>query len=272
MKNLIYLIVSVILLMIAACSRPITNLKLENPDCKVLFLHHSTGNNVWYGDIEPNKRFYLRKSTCMVPKIIKEYNEQHGTKISVEEYYFPSGNPYPWENDPFNYYDIWVKNAGESPYMKEPTLEMLTKKFNIISFKHCFPVSSIEEDDMNPDINSKKRTLANYKLQYNALRDKLYKYPQTKFIVWTGSALSEASSNEEEAKRAKEFASWVKSEWDKNDDNIFIFDFREIETEGGLYLKPEYAAGTNDSHPNKVLSQIAARLFANKIIEVYSQK
>ncbi|MEA1896091.1 MAG: hypothetical protein U9N53_00345, partial [Bacteroidota bacterium] len=239
-------------------------LKYKDPDLKILFLHHSTGRNIWYGDVNENM--------CMVPRLLKEYNDQQGTKISIEERNFPQGNPYSWNNYPYDYYNIWVKHAGDKPYMEEPTLEILTKNYDIIIFKHCFPVSSILEDDQLPDIDSEKKTLSNYKLQYIAIKEKLLEFPQTEFIIWTGAALIESQTNIVEAKRANEFADWVKNQWNETNDNIHVFDFRDIETEGGLYLKPEYAAGTNDSHPNKMLSIKAARLFVKKIVNAIENK
>jgi hypothetical protein len=257
-----------IIFIITGCNRPITNLTYDNPDTRILFLHHSTGNNIWYGDVLQNKKKLFRHDTCLVPRLLKEYNESHSIKISIEEKNFPTGNPYPWQNDPYDYYNIWVKNAGDKMYMEEPTLEILTKKYNVIIFKHCFPSSNILEDDQSPDINSNKRTLANYRLQYEALKEKLYQFPQTRFIVWTGAALVESQTNEEEGRRANEFADWVKNRWDQPGDNISIFDFREIETEGGLFLKPEYASGNTDSHPNVILSVKAAKLLIEKITSI----
>jgi hypothetical protein len=257
-----------VLLLINSCMGPETNISYDNPDLKILFLHHSTGRNIWYGDVDQYQRLNLKKSTCMVPRLIKEYNERTGKKISIEEQTFPSGEPYPWHNYPFDYYNIWVKNAGENSYMQEPTLEMLTPDFDIIIFKHCFPVSSIEEDDGKPDINSKKKTLENYKLQYKALKDKMNEFPGTKFIVWTGAALVEGATNENEAKRALEFYKWVTEIWDVEGDNIEIFDFRKIETQGGMFLKPEYATSSTDSHPNLMLSEKAALQFVDRIISV----
>ena len=32
---------------------------------------------------------------------------------------FPKPNPYGWNNYPYDYYNIWVKNAGEELYMEE---------------------------------------------------------------------------------------------------------------------------------------------------------
>ncbi len=246
---------------------PITELKYENPDLKVIFLHHSTGNNVWYGDVDVYKRFHLTKKMCEVPRTLKEYNEKNNLKIDLVERAFPSGDPYPWKNYPYDYYNIWVKNAGKKKYMEEETLEMLTKNYDIIIFKHCFPVSDVLEDDSIADVNSEKKTLSNYKLQYEALKRKLYEFPENTFIVWTGAALTESNTKKEKAQRAREFSDWVKNTWDTPDDNIEIFDFRQISTDGGLYLKPEYSYG-GGSHPNASLSHKAAGLFAQKIISV----
>jgi hypothetical protein len=253
---------------ITGCNKPVTSLSYPKPDLRILFLHHSTGNNIWYGDVEPYKRYYLKKDTCMVPRLMKEYNEKNGIKISLDEQNFPEGPQYPWDNYPYDYYNIWVKNAGGKPYMGESTLELLTKEYDIIIFKHCFPVSGILKDDQNPDINSNKKTLENYKLQYDALKNKLHEFPRTKFIVWTAAALVESQTNLEEAKRASEFVEWVKSVWDDPGDNVHLFDFWEIETGGGLFLKPEYAASNTDSHPNKQISQKASRLLFEKMLEV----
>jgi len=271
MRMTITLIVTGIMLMSSGCKKPVTQLLYDNPDSRVIFLHHSTGRNVWYGDVAQQK-FYLRESTCMVPRLLKEYNDKTGKKINIQERYFPSGSPYAWKNYPFDYYNIWVKNAGETPFMEEPTLEMLTQDYDIIIFKHCFPVSRIVADDNNPEINSEVKTLANYKLQYEALRAKLNQFPQTSFIVWTGAALVESQLTVDEAKRAEEFYNWTRESWDVPGDNIELFDFRALETGGDLYLKPDYSVGIDDSHPNISLSTIAAEALVNKIIEVIEMK
>ncbi len=41
---------------------------------------------------------------------------------SLEEVAFPKSKPYGWNNYPYDYYNIWVNNAGPKPFMKEPTL------------------------------------------------------------------------------------------------------------------------------------------------------
>jgi hypothetical protein len=258
-----------ILVLIIATMISCSNNKLTyaNPDAKIIFLHHSTGLNVWKGKLSGLASLSMRLGPSIVPELLKKYNKENSKKYEISEAWFPN-YPYPIENNPYDYYNIWVKNAGQNPFMEQPTLEMLVTNYNVIIFKHCFPFSNILPEDSVPNINSDKKTIGNYTLQYNALKTKLREFPGTSFLVWTGAASVEKATTPEEAKRAKDFVTWVKNEWDEPNDNIFIFDFNQIETEGDLYLKPEYAIGPADSHPNEKLSKKAAGLLVNRIIEV----
>jgi hypothetical protein len=110
--------------------------------------------------------------------------------------------------------------------------------------------------------------LQNYKLQYQAIKEKLHEFAGTKFIVFTGAVQVKALLTEEEANRAREFYTWVTQEWDQPDDNIFIWDLYELQTEGGLYFKDEYAVSSDDSHPNKTFAGRAANLLFNRLIDV----
>ncbi len=200
--------------------------------------------------------------------MFKKYNEEHHKNYKISKRPFPKHKPYGWHNYPFDYYNIWVKNGGDKSYKKEPTLEILTKDYQVIIFKHCFPTSRIKPDQDTANINSDVRTLANYKLQYEALRDKLHEFPDTKFILFTGAALVKAHVTEVEAKRAREFFEWVKSDWNISDDNIYLWDLYGLQTEGGLYFKDEYAVSSNDSHPNEDFATDISKLLFDRIIDV----
>ncbi|MBN2342968.1 MAG: hypothetical protein JXR45_15840 [Deltaproteobacteria bacterium] len=219
----------------------------------MIFLHHSTGSNVWGGG---------------VPEWFTQYNADNGTNYSISELAFPDGENYPWANYPYDYWYLWVENGGPDPVEAQPTLEMLTTEYDVIVFKHCFPVSSIVEDNGTPDISSEEKTIANYQLQYAALKEKLHSFSDTRFVVWTGAANVAGATNEADAARARTFFDWVKTEWDESGDNIYIWDFFELETEGGIYLLEEYAAGATDSHPNESFCQYAAPLFSNRVVNV----
>ena len=220
---------------------------------KIVFLHHSIGKVIWDGGMK---------------KWLKKYDKAHGTKYKIEEREFPAESPYGWNNYPYDYWNIWVKHAGEHEFQKEPTLELLTSKYDMVVFKHCYPVSSIEPDTGEPAVDSPEKRLENYKLQYNALKDKLHEFPDTKFLVWTGSAQVRAKTNEEEGARAREFVEWVKNEWDQPGDNIYVWDFFDLETKGGIFLAEEYTNGPRDAHPNKTFAKMAAPELCQRIVDV----
>lgn len=236
----------------------------------IIFLHHSTGRIILRGS--SSRVLYKLGVKGGVDKLISRYNKKNETNYRFTSRYFPKMEIYGWKNYPYDYYNIWVKNAGNEPYQDEPTLEILTKNYNVIIFKHCFPVSSVIESKGVPDLDSEDKTIDNYKLQYIALKEKLKQFPETKFILWTGAALIQGATNEQDASRAKEFFDWVVHEWDEKGDNIFIWDFRSLETEGGLYLQEKYSAGNNDSHPNKEFASFVAPLFSKRIIDVIENR
>lgn len=256
------------LLLLAGCNQS-TLLQPVEGAYKIIFLHHSTGDIVWKGDAKGfEKVTNLFSEKAAVPEWFQEHNEKMGSNYFITEQAFPKGEPYPWDNYPFDYYNIWVKHAGESPYMEEPTLELLTRQYDLIIFKQCFPVGYIEEDTGNPDIDSKEKRLENYKLQYMALKEKMLQFPDNKFIVWTGAANVKDKTTPEYAQRTREFFNWVKTEWDTEGDNIFIWDFYELETEGGIYLTASNARDQHDSHPAKSFGERVAPLFCQRIVDV----
>jgi len=257
MRTLCFLIV---ILFFCSCGSKNESMK------KIVFLHHSTGQTIWRGNV--NRYLYKITQKGTLQKLFDRYNKKHTNGLAITQQFFPKSSPYGWHNYPYDYYNIWVKNAGEMPYMEEPTLEMLTKEYDVIIFKHCFPGSNIQVDTDSSKVDSDYKSIANYKLQYEALKAKMHEFPKAKFILWTGAAQVKSQITEEEAKRAKEFFTWVKNEWDSPGDNIFIWDFYSLQTKGDLYFADEFAVGLNDSHPNKQFAESAAQLLFNRIVDV----
>ena len=165
-------------------------------------------------------------------------------------------------------WNIWVDHAGQDPYRDQDTLEILTQEYDVIIFKHCFPVSDVEPDTGEADISSDRKSIENYVLQYEALKSKLHDYPEQRFIVWTGAAQTSNNTDEGSATRAREFFQWVITTWDEPGDNIYIWDFRQLETEGGLYLLDEHASDPWDSHPSDDLAELVAPLFCKRLTDV----
>ena len=262
MKKIRLLIYSVILSfgLLTQCTGKIGD---RNNDSKILFLHHSTGGVIFEGGINPESGEKIN-----IPNWMDGYNKKEKTNYTIKEQAFPKDEPYGWSNYPYDYYNIWVKHAGDIPYTEEPTLEILTKQFNLIIFKHCFPVSDIIEDNGIANVDSDIKTISNYKLQYQALKLKMYQFPETKFLVWTGAALSESNTTKENAERARSFFDWVKNEWDEKDDNIYLWDFRQLETEGGLFLTDAFLATAGDSHPSSEFAGKVVPLFGQRLVDV----
>jgi hypothetical protein len=96
----------------------------------------------------------------------------------------------------------------------------------------------------------------------------MHEYPDNKFILFTGAVQVRQFLTEEEGYRAREFHDWVTQEWDQPEDNIFLWDLYQLQTEEGLYFKDEYAVSPEDSHPNKTFAGRAANLLFNRIIDV----
>ena len=252
--------------------------KEKAAEMKIIFLHHSTGDVIWNG-APPN--FFTKAARKVgssfadqvtrkgyLPQLFESYNKEHHKNYLIEEMEFPKASPYGWNNYPFDYYNIWVNHAGEEPFNEEPTLELLTKDYQLIIFKHCYPVSNIEPDQDSADINSYVHTVSNYKLQYNALKRKLHTFPETNLILFTGAVRVKSALTEDEARRTKEFFTWVKEEWDQPGDNIYIWDLYSLQRGGGLYFKDEYAQSADDSHPNGKFAKNAADLLFTRIIDV----
>lgn len=65
----------------------------------------------------------------------KNYNREHEKNYFIQEMVFPKAKPYGWNNYPFDYYTIWVKHSGPEPYKEEPTLELLSSKFDVVIWK-----------------------------------------------------------------------------------------------------------------------------------------
>ncbi len=233
---------------------------------KIIFLHHSTGEGVYYEG--------------GVPDWIANYNSEQGTSYQISERNYP-GSPYAWQNYPYDYWNLWSNGACDAGNPNIECLDSLTQSYDVIIFKHCFPGSAIEEDSGNPDVSSATKTLENYKLQYRALRDMMDGYPDNLFIVWTLAPLHRKSTYAEEAARARQFVDWVRDEFLTEDGlshaNIALFDFWGIVAEEDpsppngetncLKYAYEQSHISGDSHPNTAANEAAGPEFAGTIID-----
>lgn len=258
-RRLSFLLTTVLATLGIACGgrpKPATSAK----PVRILFLHHSTGDNVWRGGALWG---------ADVAKFFATYNKAHGRNYQISERWYPAQ---PLGNYPYDYWNLWVNPGGPADAAQPglQNLETLTANFDVIIFKHCFPVSGIRADSESnpPSAASSVKTAANYKLQYAALKARLKQFPNTRFILWTGAVLTQASTTPANAQRAKDFFDWVKGTWDEPGDNIFLWDFYALETEGSLYMKDAYADSPADSHPARTFSRTVVPLLGRRIVDV----
>ena len=220
----------------------------------IILLRHSTGGRIYNGG--------------GVPALIRNYNSDNNKSYNIEALEYPSNRGYGWNNYPYDYWNIWVNHGDVNQYLGEDTLNTLTQNYNLIVFKHCYPVSDIEEANGEGSVSDDSKTIPNYKLQYAALKEKMHEFPNNRFLIWTGAARVQSSTNEDTARRAREFFNWVKNEWDEPGDNIYIWDLWQLETNGGLYLLGINATSSSDSHPNSSFSRRVAPFLVNRITDV----
>ncbi len=266
----LYAFIFPILLLYTGCEEATDNDQQtsDSTTTRTIYLHHSTGRIVWEGKTTKLEKIGIVSQDKAIPKYLKNYNEKNSTNHQITARAYPAKKPYGWNNYPYDYYNIWVKHGDQEYYKEEPTLEVLTRQYDVVVFKHCFPVSSMQRGSAPGDPDSPVKSLVNYKAQYILLKEKIQDYRDTKFVLWTGPALLENQTTQEEALITQEFYDWVKNQWDDPQDNLFLWDFRQLETEGSLYLKPEHAASSNDSHPSREFGEKAARLFVQRLTDI----
>jgi len=249
------------------------NIALSGTTEKIIFLHHSTGAGVYN---YPDKG---------VATWFDEYNATNETSYVISERGYPTGS-YPWNNYPYDYWNLWINGVCDSNESTTECMTTLTQNHDVIIYKHCYPGAAIQADTGSPDVSSSRKSLENYKLQYRALLAMMDSYPDTKFIVWTLAPLHRLATSETTAARAAEFVDWVKTDFLTEDGNphpnIFIFDFwghvaetNPTPTQGETNcLKYDYerSHSSNDSHPNSAANNAVGPQFAQFIVNTAQSK
>jgi hypothetical protein len=223
----------------------------------LFFLHHSTGEGIIN---EGNVR-----------GTIAQYNQAHGTHFELWDHGYnadglrnPQGEPagtydIPDDNtDPVGLYNLWTTD-------NEARRKILANH-QVIAFKSCFPASDIQDDE----------TLAQYKTWYLAMRDVFDQHPDKVFVVMSQPPLHRLATEPAVAKRARQFANWLKSaEYLGGHPNIVCFDlFDQLAhaddgSAGANMLRYEYEGShdNSDSHPNATANQAVGPRFAQFLMD-----
>jgi len=133
----------------------------------------------------------------------------------------------------------------------------------VISFKSCFPASNVTDDE---DLLYRKQV-------YLEMRDFFDTRPDKLFIVMTPPPLNPANTNRENAKRARQFANWLKSsDYLEGHPNVACFDLFDVlaQPDNGSVnanmLRSDYREG-DDSHPTVPGYQAAGEALARFFCE-----
>jgi len=250
---------------------------------RVAYLHHSTGEAIWQGGVRGRVfrawesgfmprwgKTWLNKSYAFgVPGFFDSWNAAHGTDYRITRLTYPATTGgYPWANYPYDYWNLWVAHSGERHDRGELNLDDLVRDYDVIVFKHCFPVSQIVPQAGVPDVALSEKAIGNYKLQYEALKRRLRQFPTKQFVLWTGPVLARSATDAGQAQRTRQFFDWVRSTWDEKGDNIFLWDFYSIAADEHGFLAERHESAPGNSHPGAELSRVAAALIARRIVDV----
>jgi hypothetical protein len=139
---------------------------------------------------------------------------------------------------------------------------------DIIMFKSCYPNSDIAAEGQEPEnASDNAKTTWNYRAVFAELQGIMAKYPNKVFIYVTAPPLVPNQTKPENAKRAREFNNWVKSQYvtdytqKTGQLNLMVFDFFDVLADKDNYLKAEYRRSDQDSHPNPAGGQAATVAF-----------
>lgn len=257
MKN-IYIILAIFLFTFS--------LQAAEIDRNMIFLHHSTGSNIW----GPNG------SNTSIPDEMQKYNSSDLNRYNddIELKIYDSGWPVnPWNNDWFRWHDIF-KNQDETADIND----FLSYKCLII--KSCYPSSNMSAWGVKSDTNQKtKRTVENYKWHWRNIVREMAKLENNFFAIWTNAPLNKLNTNETKAGLSSQFCKWAKDTLAKGLDpeipnfpsNIYIFDYFHHTADANGFLKQEYVKSGSDSHPNSQATEDVAPLFVKEISDAFKE-
>lgn len=234
---------------------------------KILFIHHSTGGLLLrFGHI----RKLLREKTPHLELWDHAYNlypvhmlswflgpltfrtglSDSNGKMTGRDFNIVISN-----NSPKEYTDIFSRNPSDG------TLKQILD-FDVVIFKNCFPTSKISSDQQ----------LNEYKSLYKSIFRNLATYPNL-FVVFTQPPLRQEVTNLDEAARARNLTTWMKSSEAGISKNISVFNFFDLLADDtGMnqnMLKRDCCTIIPiDSHPNIRANRKIGVEFTNHIIKV----
>ena len=206
-------------------------------EISLVWMHHSTGDNILKGGLKAA----LDSNNVKFHDI--NYKEAEVGGYVVGDHTDPQDFPKAF-NTPeyFNAIKSWELD-------KE-------KKHDVVMFKSCFPSAQIKDDEM----------MENYKKYYTSMIKVFEENPDILFVGMSSPPLVRGETTPENAKRAREWSTWLTQEYSKKAKNVRIFDiYNALAIREGYphenTLVPQYAEDKWDSHPTDAAAKAVTRMF-----------
>jgi len=254
-----------------AAAAPLSQTDDPNPPdevVKLIFIHHSTGEN-WltdgYGDLGRE----LGRNNYFVSDTNYGWGPDYiGDRTDIPnwmEWFRSSATP--------TYMQTLFNESGQnSSYTR--TLSNPGGENRIIMFKSCFPNSALEGNPNDPPGTYEELTVAGAKYVYNQILQYFATRPDKLFVVITAPPLSDPSN----ARNARAFNNWLVNDWLRENNyalnNVAVFDFYNVLTDRDAHHRYEdgrigHIIGgqdtldypTGDDHPSEKGSRKATEEF-----------
>lgn len=248
-----------------------SNTKPPSDTVKLIFIHHSTGEN-WLSDENGHLGIILRDNNYFVSDTNYGWGpDTIGDKTDIGQWWL-------WFRGPnsSNYLNAVYSESGQNCQYSRLS-DNPGGENEIIMFKSCFPNSALQGDPKDPvpsiDKNplkgeaagSETHTVANAKGIYIDLLEYFKTRPDKLFIIITAPPLSDPTH----AENARSFNQWLVNDWLKDYPykNVAVFDFYSVLTNGGNTLA--YPSSFGDDHPSQEGNLKATHEFINFLNNAY---
>ena len=235
---------------------------------KLIFIHHSTGEN-WLRDDYGGLGLALGRNRYFV----SDTNYGWGPDGIGDRTDIPNWLEWFRSQSTPEYMDALFNESGQNSEYTRP-LDDPGGQNRIVLFKSCFPNSDLYGGPDDPPAPGSDMTVGNAKYIYNELLAYFATRPDKLFVVITAPPLSDPS----EPQNARAFNNWLVDDWlRENDypyDNVVVFDFYNVLTDKNAHhrimdgqiehilgRRDTLAYPSGDDHPSEAGSRKATEEF-----------
>ncbi len=235
---------------------------------KLIFIHHSTGNN-WLTNGYGN----LGRSLDRNNYFVSDTGYGWGPEAIGDRTDIPNWTEWFASNMTSTYMDA-LFNETEQIASYTRTLADPGGENQIIMFKSCFPNSALEGNPDDPPGTYEELTVSGAKYVYNTILQYFATRPDKLFVVITAPPLSDSTY----ADNARAFNNWLVNDWLRENNypfnNVAVFDFYNILTDDDAHHRVhngqvEHILGrrntlaypSGDDHPSEAGSRKATEEF-----------